>query len=95
MPSARQSLIAGLAIREIIILYTDHKSATILAALKRPFGMLERQFQIRPEKIKCSNEIFMKRKAVLTPDIAELTLHCYLATTGLGALSLHLTRLRQ
>lgn len=45
---------------------TDHKSATILAALQHLFGLLERQFQIRPEKIECDNEIFMKRKAVLT-----------------------------
>jgi hypothetical protein len=45
---------------------TDHKSATVLAALKHFFGMLERQFHIHPEKIECDNEIFMKCKAVLT-----------------------------
>lgn len=45
---------------------TDHKSTTIMEALKHPFGTLERQYQIRPQKIECDNEIFMKRKAVLT-----------------------------
>ncbi|KAF7173426.1 hypothetical protein CNMCM6106_007498 [Aspergillus hiratsukae] len=44
---------------------TDHKSETILAVLKHLFGTLERQYQIRPRKIECDNEIFMKRKIVL------------------------------
>jgi Reverse transcriptase (RNA-dependent DNA polymerase)/GAG-pre-integrase domain len=44
---------------------TDHKSATILAALQHLFGVLE-QCKIRPQTIECDNEIFMKRKAVLT-----------------------------
>ena len=43
---------------------TNHKSETILAALEHLFGILE-HCQIRPEKIECDNEIFMKRKAVL------------------------------
>src|SRR4029077_3678527 len=45
---------------------TDHKSATILAGLKHLLGILEHHCQIRPEKIECDNEIFLKRKAVLT-----------------------------
>ena len=45
---------------------TDHKSNTILTALMHLFGTLERQYQLRPQKIECDNEIFMKRKAVLT-----------------------------
>src|SRR5215471_21294033 len=44
---------------------TDHKSETILGALQHLLGTLERQYQIHPQKIKCNNEIFMKRKAVL------------------------------
>ena len=44
---------------------TDHKSATILAALQHLFGVLE-QCEIRPQTIECDNEIFMKCKAVLT-----------------------------
>ena len=45
---------------------TDHKFGTILAALKHLFGTLEHQHQIYPQKIECDNEIFMKRKVVLT-----------------------------
>ena len=44
---------------------TDHRSETILAALKDLFGMLEHQHQIHSQKIECDNEIFMKCKAVL------------------------------
>jgi hypothetical protein len=45
---------------------TDQKSGTILAALKHLFETLERQYQLCPQKIKCDNEIYIKRKAVLT-----------------------------
>jgi hypothetical protein len=45
---------------------TDHKSNTILKALIHLFGTLEHRYQLRPQKIECDNEIFMKRKAVLT-----------------------------
>ena len=44
---------------------TDHKSETILGAIQHLLGTLERQYQIRPQRIECDNEIFMKRKAVL------------------------------
>ena len=45
---------------------TDHKSETILTALKHLFGTLKHQYQIHPQKIECDNEIFMKHKAVFT-----------------------------
>jgi hypothetical protein len=43
----------------------DHKFTTILTALKHLFSVLE-QLKIRPGKIECDNEIFVKRKYMLT-----------------------------
>ena len=44
---------------------TDHKSETILEPLQHLLETLEHQYQICFQRIKCNNEIFMKRKAVL------------------------------
>jgi len=43
---------------------TDHKSASILTALKDLFSILKRQYNLKPRIIECDNEIYLKQKSI-------------------------------